>query len=104
MKLLMMYLCVKRKDDVFVDQLSKYQKMINMMCHKAYAGSLRRSSVCTWKNTCQVAYAHLRSKFRIPRGVTMVLTHYIERWIIFLISSRNTISIGVVFVHGIDKS
>ena len=79
------------------------KKMINMMCHKEYAGLLRRSSVCTWKSMCQVAYALLSSKFRIPRGFTMVLTHYIERWIIYLIPSRNTIGNNVVLAHGIEK-
>jgi len=79
------------------------RKMINMMCHKAYAGLLRRSSICTQKSTCQVAYALLRSKFRIPRGVTMALTHCIERLIIYLVPSRNTIESGMVLTHVIYK-
>ena len=77
--------------------------MINKLCYKEYAGLLRRSSVCMRKSTCQVAYALLCSKFRILRGITMVLTHSIEHWIIYLIPSRNTIGSGMVLAHGIDK-
>ena len=77
--------------------------MMKRVCHKAYAGLLRISRVCTRKSMCQVAYALLHSKFIIPGGVTMVLTHCIERWIIYLIPSRNTIGSGVVLAHGIDK-
>ena len=73
------------------------------VCLKAYAGLSRRSSVCTRKSTCQVAYAQLRSKFVKPRVTTMVLTHCIERWVVYLIPSRNTIGCDVVLAHGIEK-
>ena len=76
---------------------------LNKVCHKAYAGVFRGSRVCTQKILCQVVYAQLRSKF-IKLGVTtMVLTHCIERWIVYLIPSRNTIESDVVLAHGIDK-
>ena len=55
------------------------------------------------KSTYQVAYAYLHSKFIKPGDITMVLAHSIERWIIYLIPSRNTIGSGVVLAHGIDK-
>ena len=78
--------------------------MMKMVCHKAYAGLKRLSSVCTQKRTCQVAYAYLRSKIRIPRGITMVLAHSIERCMVYLITSKNTNGCCVVLAHGIGKS
>ena len=45
----------------------------------------------------------LRSKIMIPRGITMVLAHSIERGIVFFIMSKNTIESCVVLAHGIDK-
>ena len=77
--------------------------MINKVCHIAYVGLLRISSVCMQKNTCQVTYALFRSKFMKPGDITMVLTHCIECWITYLIPSRNTIGSSVVLVHGIVK-
>ena len=77
--------------------------MMKSECLKAYAGLSRRSSVCTRESTCQVAYAQLRSK-SVKLGVTtMVLTHCIERWVVYLTPSKNTIGRGVILAHGIDK-
>ena len=45
----------------------------------------------------------LHSKIMIPRGITMVLAHSIERGIVYLIPSMNTIGRCVVLAHGIDK-
>ena len=45
----------------------------------------------------------LCSKIMIPRGITMVLAHSIERCIAYLIPSKNTISSCVVLTHGISK-
>ena len=45
----------------------------------------------------------LRSKKIIPGGITMVLSHKIERHVVYLISSKNTIGRCVVLTHGIDK-
>ena len=77
--------------------------MIKSVCHKAYAGLLRRRRVCTQKSMCQVAYDQLRSKCVKPRVTTIVLTHCIERWVVYLIPSRNTIGSYVVLAHGIEK-
>ena len=77
--------------------------MLNKVCHKAYAVFLRRSHVCTHNLTFQVVYANLRSNFIKPGGITMVLAQSIERLIIYLVPSRNTIRSGVVLAHGIDK-
>ena len=73
------------------------------VCHKAYAGLLHRSSVYTREITCQVAYGKMRSKYVKPRVTTMVLTHCIERWIVYVIPPRKTIGSYVVLAHGIDK-
>ena len=77
--------------------------MIKNVCYKAYAGLSRIKRICTRKSMCQAMYGLLRSKFRIPRGITNVLTHFIERWIVFLIPSRKTIGSNVVLTHGIEK-
>ena len=77
--------------------------MMNKTCHYAYAGLFRRSIVCTQKSMCQVAYDQLRSKCVKPGVTTMVLTHCIERRIVHLIPSRNTIESDMVLAHGIVK-
>ena len=77
--------------------------MMKSVCLKAYAGFSRISNVCTRKSTCQVTYAQLRSKFVKPGVTTMVLTHFIERWYVYVIPSRNTIGSNVVLAHGIEK-
>ena len=45
----------------------------------------------------------LHSKIIIPRGITMVLAHSIERSMVYSIPSKNTIESCVVLAHGIDK-
>ena len=77
--------------------------VMKSVCLKAYAGLSSISSICTRESTCQVMYAQLRSKSVKPGVTTMVLTHCIERWVVYLILSRNTIGSGVVLAHGIDK-
>jgi len=77
--------------------------MMNRVCFKAYTVLFKGSHVCTREIMFQVAYAYLRSKVINPGVLTMVLTHCIERWIVYLIPSRNTIGSGVVLAHGIDK-
>ena len=106
------------------------RKMINIICHNVYATFvkatcvytlllwrepaytfrvsiyavfMRQSCVYTRIHTLKVAYAFCALKTMIPRGITMVLTHCIERWFIYLIPSRNTIGSCVVLSHGIDK-
>ena len=97
---------------VYLQSIQKLQKkesivcarrMSNKVCNEAYAGLFRRSRICTWKRSCQVAYAQLRSKFIKPGVTTMVLTHCIERWIVYLIPSMNTTGSNVVLTHGIEK-
>ena len=73
------------------------------VCDKAYAGLINRSSVCMREITCQVAYGQMRSKYIKPGVTTMVLTHCIERWYVYVIPSRNTIGSNVVLAHGIEK-
>ena len=77
--------------------------MMKSVCHKEYANLSRGSCVCTREITYQVMYAQLRSKYVKPGVTTMVLTHCIERWIVYEIPSRNTIGSDVVLAHGIDK-
>ena len=77
--------------------------MMKSVCYKAYTGLLRRRRVCTRKSMCQVAYDQLRSKCVKPGVTTMILTHFIERWIVYEIPSRNTIRSDVVLAHGIEK-
>ena len=79
------------------------RKMIKSVCLKAYAGLLNRSSICMREIMCQVAYGQMRSKYVKSGVTTMVLTHCIERWYVYVIPSRNTIGINVVLVHGIEK-
>ena len=98
-------MCLQSISDVMMKGISVCAiTMMKSVCLKEYAGLSRRSSVCTRKSTCQVAYAQLRSKFVKPGVTTMVLTHFIERWIVYVILSRKTIGCCVVFAHGIDKS
>ena len=61
------------------------------------------NSVCMREITCQVAYGKMRSKYVKPGVTTMVLTHCIEHWVVYLIPSRNTIRSDVVLAHGIEK-
>ena len=97
-------MCLHNNSDVMMKEISVCARtMMKSVCLKAYACLSRRSSVCTRKSTCQVAYAHLRSKF-VKLGVTtMVLTHFIERWIVYVILSRKTIGCCVVLAHVIEK-
>ena len=97
-------MCLQSNSDVMMKGISVCARtMMKSVCLKAYAGFSSRSSVCTRKRTCQVAYAQLRSKYVKPGVTTMVLTHCIERWIVYLIPSRNTIGSDVVLTHGIDE-
>ena len=45
----------------------------------------------------------LGSKNIIPGGITIVSTHRIERHVVYLISSKDTIGSCVVLTHGIGK-
>ena len=97
-------MCLQSSSDVMMKGIPVCSRpMMKSVCLKAYAGLSRRSSVCTRKSTYQVTYSQLRSKFVKPRVTTMVLTHCIERWVVYLILSRNTIGSGVVLAHGIDN-
>ena len=55
------------------------------------------------RSTSEVAYAYLCSKIMTLRGIAMVLAKSIERDIVYLILSKNTIKSCVVLDHGIDK-
>ena len=72
-------MCLQSNSDVMMKGIPVCaRKMMESVCLKAYAGLSRRSSVCTRKSTCQVAYAQLHSKIIKPGVTTMVLTHCIE--------------------------
>ena len=66
-----------------------------------YIVFMMRCHIYTLIRTLQVVYVH--SKFMIPRGITMVLTHRIECCVLYFIPSKNTISSCVVLDHIIGK-
>ena len=97
-------MCLQSNSVVMMNGISVCARtMMKSVCLKAYAVLSRISSVCTRKRTCQVTYGKMRSKYVKPGVTTMVLTHFIERWVVYLTPSRNTIGSGVVLAHGIEK-
>ena len=92
------------KQEIFHNVYAGFMKETRIYIHNKYITSFydEKSRIQEDKNDLS-RVCLLHSKIMKPRGITMVLAHSIERCIVYLIMSKNTINNCVVLTHGIGK-
>ena len=74
--------------------------MVNLHIEGSIREFVQAKSRIHAKNNDPSRVCIFHSKIMILGGITMVLAHNIERGVVYLISSKNTIDTCVVLAHG----